>query len=215
MRRAVLAAHAVLGIGMPLISWCQVLLGGITALGFCHGSHAGQCIIHAGFGSALVGVGVFLLFTQQCKRYSSITPLANSDTTWATLVSVSGMLVVLADWISKEPNQRASLDLLSMGLVCLGVHAFVTWLAWISDCKMPRRAQPGILLVISGWYLAANSTLSAPSVLHRALGFSMQAAGVTYILAVGVSETLTDSSTAIIKAICLFRLLTAYVSAQL
>ncbi|MCJ1281128.1 hypothetical protein MMC26_000446 [Xylographa opegraphella] len=186
------------------------MLGGVTALGFCHGSHTGQCVVHAVSGSALIGVGVLLLFIQQCERYRLTAPFANSDAVLATLVNMSGVLVVLADWISKETHQRAILDLVITGLVYLCVHAFITWLAWMSDSQILRKASSGVLLVIGGWFLATHSTLPAPSILHKFLGFSMQTAGVAQILAAGFTGTSKESAAAMTKEIYLLRLLTAY-----
>ncbi|MBE7180382.1 MAG: DUF2427 domain-containing protein, partial [Terriglobus roseus] len=60
IRRVLVVVHGVVGKVMPVAAWVQMLFGGITALGFCHDDHLGQCVAHFIMGSAFIGYGVVL-----------------------------------------------------------------------------------------------------------------------------------------------------------
>lgn len=47
-------AHGVVGKTFPIIGWVQMLLGVVTALGYCMGGKLGQCLAHYIMGSAFV-----------------------------------------------------------------------------------------------------------------------------------------------------------------
>lgn len=53
-RRLAVIAHGVLGKAFPIIGWTQMLLGVVTALGYCMGGKLGQCLAHYIMGSAFV-----------------------------------------------------------------------------------------------------------------------------------------------------------------
>src|SRR5579862_705054 len=60
IRRYVVICHGVVGKVMPVVSWVQMLFGGITALGFCRKDHLGQCLAHFIMGSAFIAYGIIL-----------------------------------------------------------------------------------------------------------------------------------------------------------
>jgi len=53
-------AHSINGKAFAVVSWTQMLFGGITALGFCQGDHLGQCLAHFIMGSAFIAYGILL-----------------------------------------------------------------------------------------------------------------------------------------------------------
>src|SRR5450432_4162621 len=60
LRRYFVITHSIIGKLMPVVAWVQMLFGGITALGFCHADHLGQCLAHFIMGSAFIGYGIIL-----------------------------------------------------------------------------------------------------------------------------------------------------------
>ena len=60
IRRFIKPCHGVLGKTIPVLSWVQMLFGGITTLGFCQGDHLGQCLAHFIMGSAFIAYGIIL-----------------------------------------------------------------------------------------------------------------------------------------------------------
>ena len=60
VRRIVVKGHGILGCAMPLVSWIQMLFGGIASQGFCFGEHTGQCLAHFIMGSAFIAYGIVL-----------------------------------------------------------------------------------------------------------------------------------------------------------
>ena len=60
IRPVIRLLHNINGKAFPVLSWAQMLFGGITALGFCQGEHLGQCIAHFIMGSAFIAYGIIL-----------------------------------------------------------------------------------------------------------------------------------------------------------
>ncbi|KAK6349587.1 hypothetical protein TWF696_005871 [Orbilia brochopaga] len=60
IRGVVVTAHGVVGRIMPVASWVQMLFGGITALGFCHADHLGQCLAHFIMGSSFIAYAIVM-----------------------------------------------------------------------------------------------------------------------------------------------------------
>lgn len=60
VRKYVVGGHGVLGKLMPVVSWVQMLFGGITAMGYCREDHLGQCLAHFIMGSAFIGYGIVM-----------------------------------------------------------------------------------------------------------------------------------------------------------
>jgi hypothetical protein len=215
IRRAVLVVHSVLGIGMPAISWVQVILGGLTAAGFCHGSNAGQCVVRIVSGSALIGAGFFLIVVLAAERCGITAQFGGIHAVQTALTMFSSGIVLLVDWIYKSPARQALLDIVSIGFIWLCAVVLLVFLDRISGSQIPRIALPGILLLISGWYLAADPTGSAASVLYGALGLSMQAVGVSHLFAAAIANQIEKSYAASGQLMYIFRFLAAYVSLML
>lgn len=67
-RRIVLSLHSIFGKIFPVLSWTQMVLGVVTALGFCFNDpppddYMGQCLAHLIMGSSFQAYGVALLLS--------------------------------------------------------------------------------------------------------------------------------------------------------
>ncbi|RFU25768.1 hypothetical protein B7463_g10569, partial [Scytalidium lignicola] len=194
MRPVVVATHAILGVGMPAVSWIQVVFGGFTAVGFCHGNAAGQCVARSAAGSTIIGVGFLVLVIIENERsglnYYQFSSLYRMR---PAMVMVSSNAIWIVDWMYQDPAQRVFLDVFSLGLIWLFAGAFVVCLA-LGGGGSWGRFVPGILVVINGWYIAVCSTRNAATVLNGALGFSMQCAGLSYLVMQCTKQTANNSS---------------------
>jgi hypothetical protein len=53
--------HGPVGMAFPILGWTQILMGVVTALGFCRGGEINQCLAHYIMGSAFIGYAVILV----------------------------------------------------------------------------------------------------------------------------------------------------------
>ncbi|OLL23430.1 Protein YTP1 [Neolecta irregularis DAH-3] len=60
LRLFVVPVHSITGKLIPVLSYVQILFGGITVLGFCRSDHTGQCIAHFIMGSSFLGYGIVM-----------------------------------------------------------------------------------------------------------------------------------------------------------
>ncbi|CAG8480380.1 9915_t:CDS:2 [Gigaspora margarita] len=57
--------HRVIGICMPVVGYIQMVLGVITATGWCRGNKLGQCLAHFIMGSSFIGHGILLIIVMR------------------------------------------------------------------------------------------------------------------------------------------------------
>ncbi|BEI95079.1 hypothetical protein CcaverHIS631_0100280 [Cutaneotrichosporon cavernicola] len=53
--------HGPLGMAFPIIGWTQIIMGVVTALGFCRGGEINQCLAHYIMGSAFIAYAAILV----------------------------------------------------------------------------------------------------------------------------------------------------------
>lgn len=180
-RLVVLATHAVLGIGMPAISWMQVVIGGFTAVGFCHGNAATQCVVRTVAGSTTIGVGLSVLAILEDERSKGDSPSNSLRRSSSIMIMVSSNALWIIDWVYEDLTSRVFLDVLSLGLIWVFAITFVVCFAF-GHGGTGVTLVPGILVVVNGWYIAATPTNNAAAVLYGSLGFSMQGIGLGYLV---------------------------------
>ncbi|TGO45335.1 hypothetical protein BOTNAR_0678g00080 [Botryotinia narcissicola] len=190
IRTFVLGAHAVFGIAMPILSWIQVVLGGFTAAGICHGSNTGQCVARIGSGNAIIGVGLLLLVFQEDNCCGLASHSSSIYALQPALIIASSNMILLVDWFYGASTRRSFLDIISIGLIWLFAIALAIYLDQTSKSRFLRKYIIGILLFVNGWYITADRAHDSSMVLYGALGFSIQIAGVTNLIA----DMFTDPS---------------------
>ncbi|KAL2858798.1 hypothetical protein BJX68DRAFT_252650 [Aspergillus pseudodeflectus] len=160
--------HSVLGKLMPILSWAQMLFGGITALGFCQGDYLGQCAARFIMGGAFIAYGVLLtiiLLVGQLwlRRRGRSQEFYDSAHRWGTA------------WVRNDWQHTA------IGNIwwCAGVVGM--WLSWDHHSKKPKRSfVPGAVLFVTGWTMSAHpQELMVSAATHAAFGFALMAAGVS------------------------------------
>jgi hypothetical protein len=183
IRRFIKPCHGVLGKAIPVLSWTQMLFGGITALGFCQGDHVGQCAAHFIMGSAFIAYGVILtllllvgqLWLRRTKRsqefFDSIVIAA-----WGCVNTFTehrwGTAWVRNDW------QHTT-----MGIIwwCAGLAG--VWLSRDRDGNPKRNFIPGFVIFITGWAMSAHpQDLPISAMTHKIFGYTLMAAGITRII---------------------------------
>lgn len=185
IRRIIRPCHGVIGKAMPVVSWVQIIFGGITGLGFCQGDHLGQCAAHFIMGSAFVAYGIVLtllllvgqLWLRKTNRsqefYDSVVIAA-----WGCVNTFTehhwGTAWVKNDW------QHTT-----MGIIwwCAGLAG--VWLSRDGDGNPKRNFIPGFVIFMTGWAMSAHpQELEVSAMTHSMFGKTLMAAGITRIIEV-------------------------------
>ncbi|KAF7514410.1 hypothetical protein GJ744_000180 [Endocarpon pusillum] len=183
IRRYVVHVHGTIGKLMPVVSWVQMLFGGITALGFCRDDHLGQCVAHFIMGSAFIGYGIImtilLLVGQVWLRRSG----KSQEFFDSTLIAAWGTVNTFTEhrwgtaWVKNDIQHT------SMGIVwwCAGLVGI--WLSRSRGGRPKRNLIPGIVLLLTGWGMSAHpQSLKLSTMVHTAFGYTLMAAGATRMI---------------------------------
>jgi len=157
IRRFAVMLHGIVGKAMPVVSWVQMLFGGITALGFCHADHLGQCLAHFIMGSSLIAYGailaIMLLVGQGWLRRSG-----RSQEFWDSLVlSIWGCINTFTEhrWGTKWHHDDIQHTLMGVVWWCAGLLGL-----WLSRCKdgQPRRnIIPATVIFLTGFAMVSTT----------------------------------------------------------
>lgn len=151
IRRFIVPVHGIIGKLIPLASWVQMLFGGITALGFCHDDHMGQCLAHFIMGSSFILYGMFMtamLFLGQAWLKRS----GRSQEFWDSLViAVWGCINTFTEHNWGHEWYPQDFQHTSMGVVwwCAGLLGL--WLSRGQDGAPKRNVVPGVVIFLTGW----------------------------------------------------------------
>ncbi|KAJ6146530.1 hypothetical protein N7497_008512 [Penicillium chrysogenum] len=157
-------AHGIVGKVMPVLSWAQMLFGGIASLGFCRDDHLGQCLAHFIMGSAFIGYGICLTI----------------------------LLLVGQYWLRRTGRSQEFFDSLiiaawgchtTMGIIwwCAGLLGM--WLSRTRSGRPKRNLIPAIVILITGYAMSAHpQSLMISTMIHSIFGYTLMAAGLTRII---------------------------------
>jgi len=185
IRKLIRPCHSILGKAMTVLSWTQMIFGGITALGFCQGEHVGQCAAHFIMGSAFIGYGVILtiiLVTGQVWIRSTGRSQEFYD---SAVIAAWGCVNTFTehrwgtDWVRNDWQHT------TMGIIwwCAGLAGI--WLSRDRDGQPKRNFIPGFVIFITGWAMSAHpQELMVSEATHSMFGYTLMAAGVTRIIEV-------------------------------
>ncbi|KAL8376694.1 hypothetical protein RB595_007693 [Gaeumannomyces hyphopodioides] len=186
-------AHGINGKMFPVVSWTQMIFGGITALGFCQGDHLGQCLAHFIMGSAFIAYGCILsilllvgqLWLRRQRRSQEFFDSA-VITAWGCVNTFTEHRWG-SEWTGNDWQHTA------MGVIwwCAGLAGI--WLSRGRDGLPKRNFVPGFVLILTGWAMSAHPQhLPISAATHSAFGYTLVAAGVARIIE--ISFVLGDKS---------------------
>ncbi|KAL8805891.1 MAG: hypothetical protein Q9182_001672 [Xanthomendoza sp. 2 TL-2023] len=170
--------HGVIGKAMPVVSWVQMLFGGITALGFCREDHLGQCLAHFIMGSAFIGYGIvltiLLLVGQMWLRRTG----RSQEFFDSLVIAAWGCVNTFTEHRWGGPWVKNDLQHTSMGIVWWCAGLLGVWLSRKRDGGPKRNLIPAMVILITGWAMSAHPQgLMLSTHVHTVFGYTLMAAG--------------------------------------
>lgn len=194
IRRFVVVGHGVLGKMMPLVSWIQMLFGGIAALGFCRDDHLGQCLAHFIMGSAFIAYGILLTILLLVGQYWLRRTGRSQEFFDSIIIAAWGCVNTFTEHRWGGPWVHNDLQHTTMGIVWWCAGLLGVWLSRKRNGRPKRNLIPGIVILLTGYAMSAHSQhLPLSTMVHTAFGYTLMAAGATRI--VEISFVLRDRST--------------------
>lgn len=185
MRPWAVLAHGIVGKAMPVVSWVQMLLGGITALGFCHEDHMGQCFAHFIMGSAFVGYGIIMTILMLAGQAWLKRAGRSQEFFDSSLIAAWGCVNTFTEhrwggaWVHNDIQHT------TMGIIwwCAGLLGM--YLSRKRNGRPQRNLIPGFVIFITGWAMSAHPQhLPLSSMIHTVFGYTLMAAGLTRMIEV-------------------------------
>jgi hypothetical protein len=194
IRRFVVLGHSVLGKVMPVVSWVQMLFGGIAALGFCRDDHLGQCLAHFIMGSAFIGYGILLTIVMLVGQAWLKRTGRSQEFFDSAIIAAWGCVNTFTEhrwggaWVANDIQHT------TMGVVwwCAGLAGI--WLSRKRDGRPKRNFIPGFVIFLTGWAMSGHPQhLPLSTMVHTFFGYTLMAAGITRIIE--VAFVLRDANT--------------------
>ncbi|EEH36166.1 hypothetical protein PAAG_00489 [Paracoccidioides lutzii Pb01] len=183
IRLYVVVVHGVFGKLMPVVSWVQMLFGGITALGFCHDDHLGQCLAHFIMGSAFIAYGILLTIVLLVGQYWLYRTGRSQEFFDSVVIAVWGCINTFTEHRWGQPWGHNDLQHTSMGIIwwCAGLVGI--WLSRKRDGRPKRNLIPGIVIILTGYAMSSHPQhLPLSTMVHTVFGYTLMAAGATRIV---------------------------------
>jgi hypothetical protein len=183
IRKYLVGAHGALGKIMPVVSWVQMLFGGITALGFCHADHLGQCLAHFIMGSAFIGYGILLTIIMLVGQAWIKRTGRSQEFFDSALIAAWGCVNTFTEHRWGQPWGRNDIQHTTMGIIwwCAGLAG--VWLSRKRDGAPKRNFIPGFVILITGWAMSAHPQhLPLSTMVHTVFGYTLMAAGLARII---------------------------------
>ncbi|KAF3938688.1 hypothetical protein ABW19_dt0207926 [Dactylella cylindrospora] len=183
VRGVIVKAHGVVGKVLPIASWVQMLFGGITALGFCHDVHLGQCLAHFIMGSSFIAYAIVMtmmtLIGQAWLRRQGRAPEF-----WDSLViAVWGFVNTFTEHRWGQPWSHGDYQHTSMGIVWWAAGLLGLWLSRGKNGEARRNLIPSVVILITGWAMSSHvQQLEFSTKIHAVFGYTLMAAGLTRII---------------------------------
>lgn len=183
IRRYTLIAHGILGKALPVVSWVQMLFGGITALGFCREDHLGQCLAHFIMGSTFIGYGIILTILLLVGQVWIKRTDRSQEFFDSLLIAAWGCVNTFTEHRWGGPWVGNDLQHTSMGVVWWCAGLLGVWQSRKRDGRPKRNLIPGIVILITGWAMSAHPQgLELSTKIHSVFGFTLMAAGAARII---------------------------------
>ncbi|KAL2814643.1 hypothetical protein BJX63DRAFT_196383 [Aspergillus granulosus] len=194
IRRVIVILHGILGKAMPIVSWVQMLFGGIAALGFCRDDHLGQCLAHFIMGSAFIAYGILLTILLLVGQYWLRRTGRSQEFFDSLVIAAWGCVNTFTEHRWGGPWVHNDLQHTSMGIVwwCAGLLGI--WLSRKPNGRPKRNLVPAIVILLTGYAMSGHPQHSMISTMvHTIFGYTLMAAGLTRIIE--ISFILRDKST--------------------
>ena len=216
IRWVIVSVHGVVGKVMPVVSWVQMLFGGITALGFCREDHLGQCLAHFIMGSAFIGYGIVLTILLLVGQYWLKRTGRSQEFFDSAVIALWGCVNTFTEhrwgtaWVKNDIQHT------SMGIVwwCAGLAGM--WLSRKRDGRPKRNVFPALVIILTGWAMGGHpQSLEISTHVHAVFGYTLMAAGATRI--VEIAFVLKDSNNVDpknVEEINSFQYITPFVSSK-
>lgn len=192
IRRVIKPMHSFLGKAFPVLSWTQLVFGGITALGFCQDDHLGQCAAHFIMGGAFVAYGIVLTIILVAGQVWVRKSGRSQEFYDSAVITAWGCVNTFTEHRWGEEWRANDWQHTTMGIVwwCAGLAGI--WLSRDSEGRPKRNFVPGFVLLITGWGMSAHpQSLEASAKVHSMFGYTLMAAGISRI--VEIAFVLRDS----------------------
>lgn len=191
-RKVVVAVHGLIGKAFPIVTWVQMLFGGIVAMGYCRGDHLGQCLAHFIMGSAFIGYGIImtiLLLVGQAwiRRTGKSQEFFDS-----IVIALWGCVNTFTEHRWGGPWVKNDLQHTTMGIIwwCAGLLGI--WLSRSRSGRPRRNIIPALVIIFTGWGMSAHpQELALSTMVHSVFGYTLMAAGAARIIE--ISFVLKDS----------------------
>lgn len=175
--------HSFNGKAFPVVSWVQMLFGGITALGFCQGDHLGQCAAHFIMGSAFIAYGILLLILLLVGQVWLQRTGRSQEFFDSVVIAAWGCVNTFTEHRWGTAWVRNDWQHTTMGIVwwCAGLVGI--WLSRARDGSPQRNFIPGFVVAITGWGMSSHpQTLMISAATHKMFGYTLMGMGLTRII---------------------------------
>ncbi|VUC28167.1 unnamed protein product [Clonostachys rosea] len=183
IRKLVRPCHSILGKLMPVLSWTQMIFGGITALGFCQGDHLGQCAAHFIMGSAFIGYGIILTIMLLVGQMWLRRRGQSQEFFDSAMIAAWGCVNTFTEhrwgtaWVKNDWQHT------SMGIIWWSAGLAGIWLSKDRDGNPKRNFIPGFVIFITGYGMSAHpQELMVSAATHTMFGYTLMGAGLTRII---------------------------------
>ncbi|KAL2783519.1 hypothetical protein BJX66DRAFT_318413 [Aspergillus keveii] len=186
LRALLRPCHSIIGKLMPILSWTQMVFGGIAALGICQGEYLGQCVAHFIMGSAFIAYGILLTIILLVGQLWIRNSGRSQEFYDSAVIAISGCINTFTEhrwgtaWVRNDWQHTA------IGIIWWCAGAVGMWLSWDYYSKKPKPKRnfiPGAVLFVTGWTMSAHpQELMVSAATHAAFGFALMAAGVSRIV---------------------------------
>ncbi|OQD70465.1 hypothetical protein PENDEC_c023G04707 [Penicillium decumbens] len=176
-------AHGVIGKIMPVVSWTQMVFGGIAAMGFCRDDHLGQCAAHFIMGSAFIGYGICLTILLLVGQYWLRRTGRSQEFFDSLIIAAWGCVNTFTEHRWGGPWVHNDLQHTTMGIVwwCAGLLGM--WLSRSRNGRPKRNLIPAIVIMLTGYAMSAHTQhLMISTMVHSIFGWTLMAAGLTRII---------------------------------
>ncbi|KAL1957650.1 hypothetical protein VTO42DRAFT_5627 [Malbranchea cinnamomea] len=203
--------HGITGKVMPIISWIQMLFGGITALGFCHDDHLGQCLAHFIMGSAFIAYGILLTIVLLVGQFWLRRTGRSQEFFDSLVITIWGCINTFTEHRWGQPWSHGDLQHTSMGIIwwCAGMLGL--WLSSSRTGRPTRNLIPALVILLTGYAMSSHHQhLEVSTQVHAVFGYTLMGAGAVRILE--ISFILKDQDTASVDLLqpSTFQYLTPY-----
>ncbi|CAK9783958.1 membrane protein [Cutaneotrichosporon oleaginosum] len=172
--------HGPLGMAFPIIGWTQILMGVVTALGFCRGGEINQCLAHYIMGSAFIGYAAILVIMLNVGGGWLARRGFSQEMLDSSVILLWGIINTFTEhqggpWTHKD-MQHTMMGVLWWAGGLLGVFL---------SRKGKRCFVPAVIIIMTGWGMSAHQQeLMISSKIHSMFGYALILAGVLRVIEV-------------------------------